>query len=38
MFLSILAKPISTSTKTLHKLNESIKVLLATLTESTIPD
>ncbi len=37
IFLFYLAKPIYTSTSTVHKLIESMIVLFATLTESTIP-
>lgn len=37
IFLSILAKATSTSTKTVHKLSESMMQLLATLTESIMP-
>jgi len=37
IFRSYLASPISTSTSTVHKLIESMIVLLATFTESTIP-
>ena len=36
-FLLSLATPMSTSTSTQHRLMESIRVLLTTFTESTIP-